>query len=347
MISLRRLNAKWRAFALRDVNLEVQSGEYMALVGPTGAGKTLLLETIAGLHEIESGEIRLDGRDVSGWEPDRREVAMVYQDYALFPHLSVEENIAFGLRRRHDPRAEIAKRIREVTDLVGVGHLLTRRPGKLSGGEKQRVALARALAVRPRLLLLDEPLSALDPETKEGLVDELKRVQKTWNITTIHVTHDLNEALVLAARIGVMGEGRIRQVGSADDVLHKPQSEFVARFTMTRNIFAAKFLRKDGQLTVYAASGIEVASSVLNAAAANVSVRTEDVVVTLDETTASSNCFSGIISKIEDRGTSLEVTVDVPPQFHCAMGRRECRQMGLKVGTRAIIHLEPEAVHAF
>ncbi len=174
MIRVKGLNAEWPSFALRDISLDAESGEYLVLLGPSGAGKTLLLETIAGLHRVKSGEIVVDGRDITHLEPDKRGVGVVYQDYALFSHLSVAENIAFGLRRRHVARQYIARKTGEVAALLGVERLLSRKPTRLSGGEKQRVALARALAVMPRLLLLDEPLSALDPETREGLQQELQ-----------------------------------------------------------------------------------------------------------------------------------------------------------------------------
>jgi ABC-type Fe3+/spermidine/putrescine transport system ATPase subunit len=351
MISVTGLNMEWGTFALRDVNLEVPSGEYMVMVGPTGSGKTLLLETIAGLHRVRSGEIRLDGRDVTKEAPEERGIAMVYQDYALFPHLSVADNIAFGLKRRRRVPAETLRRVDEVAGMVGVGHLLRRKPGRLSGGEKQRVALARALAVSPRLLLLDEPVSALDPETRETLLGELKRIHDAWHITAVHVTHDLNEALMLGGRIAVMGEGSIRQVGRAEEVLRRPVSEFVARFTMTRNIFPARFVRKQGDLSFYEVGGIEIASAVFDAAAGHVSARAEDLdilgVQEQDAPTGKTNHLAGIVSKIEDRGGSCLVTVHTPLDLCCLVGARELRMKGIRIGQQVNISFDPALVHAF
>jgi ABC-type Fe3+/spermidine/putrescine transport system ATPase subunit len=351
MISVTGLNMEWGTFALHDVNLDVPSGEYMVLVGPTGSGKTLLLETIAGLHRVRSGEIRLDGKDVTREVPEERGIAMVYQDYALFPHLSVADNIAFGLKRRRRVPAETLRRVDEVAGMVGVGHLLGRKPGRLSGGEKQRVALARALAVSPRLLLLDEPVSALDPETREALLGELKRIHDAWHITAVHVTHDLNEALMLGGRIAVMGEGSIRQAGTAEDVLRRPVSEFVARFTMTRNIFPARFIRRQGDLSFYEAGGIEIASAVFDATAGHVSARPEDLDILgiqgQDAPTGKTNRFAGVVSKIEDRGASCLVTVQTPLDFCCLVGARELRMKGMRIGQRVDISFEPGLVHAF
>ena len=347
MTSLRNVTAEWPHFALRDISLESAPGEYLVIVGPTGAGKTLLLETVAGLHRVKSGSVYINGRDVTHTEPEWRAVGVVYQDYALFPHLSVAGNIAFGLKRRHVPRMEADQRVREVVSLVGVRHLLERRPAKLSGGEKQRVALARALAVRPQLLLMDEPLSALDPETREVIQLELRQVHERLGVNVIHVTHDFSEAMMLGERIAVMGEGSIRQVGTPDEVFRQPGSEFVARFTMMRNIFPAQFLREDGKLCLYTCGDALIAAATRNPAARSVGVRPEDVNVSAEPSTGGPNRFVGPITRIEDRGTVLHVHVNVPPVFCCQVPRRAVVEMGLGRGQPVTISFAPEAVHAF
>ena len=348
MISLRNVTAEWPHFALRDISLESAPGEYLVIVGPTGAGKTLLLETIAGLHRVKSGTVHVDGRDMTHVEPEQRAVGVVYQDYALFPHLSVAGNIAFGLKRRHVPRLEAAERVREVASLVGVERLLERRPVKLSGGEKQRVAIARALAIRPRLLLMDEPLSALDPETREGLQQELQRLHESLAVSVVHVTHDFSEAMMLGERIAVMGDGRIRQVGTPDDVFRRPGSEFVARFTMMRNVFPAEFQRADGDRCLYSCGMAVVAAATRNLAARSVGIRPEDITVSSDTSAGGGpNRFVGVISRVEDRGTVLHVHVDVPPAFCCQVPRRAIVDMGLRPGQAVAISFAPEFVHAF
>ena len=347
MISLRSVTAEWPHFTLRDISIESPPGEYLVIVGPTGAGKTLLLETIAGLHRVKSGSVHVNGRDVTRLEPEQRSMGVVYQDYALFPHLSVAGNIAFGLKRRHVPRTEADQRVREVVSLVGVGHLLERRTAKLSGGEKQRVALARALAVQPGLLLMDEPLSALDPETREVIQLELQRVHEKLGVNVVHVTHDFSEAMMLGERIAVMGEGGIRQVGTPDEVFRQPNSEFVARFTMMRNIFPARFLREDGGLCLYACGDALVAAATRCPAARSVGVRPEDIVISTNLSAGAPNRFVGTITRIEDRGTVFHVHVSVPPTFCCQVPRHTVAEMGLHPGTSVAVSFAPQSAHAF
>jgi iron(III) transport system ATP-binding protein len=217
--------------ALRDLTLAVRTGELLVILGPSGCGKTTALRLVAGLEVPDEGEIEIAGRVVAGtrWvPPETRGVGMVFQDYALFPHLSVADNVAFGLRRWS--RANQARRVEEVLALVGLDMLAARFPHELSGGEQQRVALARALAPQPEVLLLDEPLSNLDAELRDGMRAELRRVLKTAGTTAILVTHDQEEAFAIADRIGVLSRGRLCQVGSPEEIYHAPACRFVADF---------------------------------------------------------------------------------------------------------------------
>lgn len=236
MLKVEKLTVKCGAFTLKDISFEVARGEFFVLLGPTGAGKTVLLETIAGLHSPTRGRVFLGGQDVTLLPPERRGIAIVYQDYALFPHLKVKENITYALRfRRHSERK--IKGWREVVDLLGIGHLLARYPGSLSGGEKQRVALARALAAQPQMLLLDEPLSALDPATREEIERELKKLHVALGLTTVMVTHNFSEVFALADQVAVIFDGALAQVGTPQEVFRNPKSREVARFVGTENFY--------------------------------------------------------------------------------------------------------------
>jgi ABC-type sugar transport system ATPase subunit len=219
--------------ALDGVDLEAIDGELLVVVGPSGCGKSTLLRCVAGLEAVDGGVIRIGDRDVTQIRPAARNVSMVFQSYALFPHLTVRENIAFGLVVREEPKAEVRARVAEASQLVGVEALLDRRPFELSGGERQRVALARALVRRPDAYLLDEPLSNLDAGTRVQMRTELKRLHREVGATMLHVTHDQVEALTLGDRIAVMHAGRVRQVGTPDELYSRPRDRFVAAFLGT------------------------------------------------------------------------------------------------------------------
>lgn len=228
--------------AVAGVSLEVRDGEFFSLLGPSGCGKTTLLRMIAGFDEPDEGRILIAGQDMRGVPPYRRPVNTVFQNYALFPHMSVEQNIAFGLRMKRMPKEEIARRVAWALELVNMRNLEKRRPNQLSGGQKQRVALARALVNEPEVLLLDEPLSALDLKLRQELRVELMNLQERLGITFIFVTHDQEEALVMSDRIAVMNRGKVEQVGAAEDVYELPRTPFVARFLGDSNLIPATAL---------------------------------------------------------------------------------------------------------
>ncbi|GAB3148417.1 ABC transporter ATP-binding protein [Microbacterium neimengense] len=215
---------------LHGVDLDIAPGEFVSLLGPSGCGKTTALRVLAGLERATDGAVLLAGRDVSGVPTNKRDIGMVFQSYSLFPHLRVLENTAFGLRRRGVGKAEAARRATDALDLVGLGHLADRFPHQLSGGQQQRVALARALVTEPRVLLLDEPLSALDAKVRVQLRDEIRRIQLRLGITTVFVTHDQEEALAVSDRIAVMNAGRIDQIGTPEELYLRPATAQVAAF---------------------------------------------------------------------------------------------------------------------
>jgi putative spermidine/putrescine transport system ATP-binding protein len=221
---------------LRDISLDIDEGEMHVLLGPSGCGKTTLLRSIAGLSQAQGGSISLQGRRIDGLHPKDRGVAMVFQNYALFPNMTVTENLAFGLEQKGLPKAEIAAKVESALGMVALTDRAAARPHQLSGGQKQRVALARALVLEPKVLLLDEPLSALDAQIRKRLRDELRRIQREIGLTAILVTHDQEEAIALGTRIAVMDAGRLSQVGTPEEVYYRPANLFVARFMGDMNI---------------------------------------------------------------------------------------------------------------
>ena len=230
------------AVAVDDLTLSIERGAFYALLGPSGCGKTTTLRMIGGFEDPSEGVVYLGGQAVTDLPPYKRDVNTVFQSYALFPHLNVERNVAFGLERKKVAKAEVTRRVAETLEMVQLGPLAKRRPGQLSGGQAQRVALARALVNRPRALLLDEPLGALDLRLRKQLQIELKRIQQEVGITFVHVTHDQEEAMSMADTIAVMNKGRIEQAGSAEELYERPHTAFVANFLGVSNLVDGKVL---------------------------------------------------------------------------------------------------------
>jgi iron(III) transport system ATP-binding protein len=278
-LRIERLTKAFGEFtALRDVSLVIEEGEFVCFLGPSGCGKTTLLRAIAGLDIQTSGRVLQAGRDISALPPAERDFGIVFQSYALFPNLTVWRNIAYGLENRKASRAEIERRVAELLDTVGMPDQGDKHPAQLSGGQQQRVALARALATSPGLLLLDEPLSALDAKVRLHLRHEVKELQRRLGVTTVMVTHDQEEALTMADRIVVMDHGVIEQVGTPEAIYRQPASAFVADFIGTMNFFDGRLLAPDrvqiaGIELACAAQGIAVGSAV------TVAIRPEDIAV--------------------------------------------------------------------
>lgn len=247
-----RLNEVEKEFdgvkVVKKLSLDIKEGEFLTLLGPSGCGKTTTLRMIAGFSEATSGEIMLEGVDVSGLKPNERNVNTVFQNYALFPHMNVEDNIAFGLVEKKVPKAEIKERVSEMIKLVQLEGLEKRKPAQMSGGQKQRVAIARALINKPRVLLLDEPLGALDLKLRKQMQLELKHLQQKLGITFVYVTHDQEEALTMSDRIAVMHEGVMEQIGTPDEVYNHPKTKFVASFVGESNILESYVRSVDGDL---------------------------------------------------------------------------------------------------
>jgi len=348
MIEIKNLTVDLGTFQLQDVNLKIEPGEYFIILGPTGSGKTILLESIAGLYPIKSGEIWLNGREVTKLEPEKRGIGFVYQDYALFPHLSVKDNLLFGLKQTKQPKTELHSIVDWIAGLLGVTHLLKRKPETLSGGERQKVALARALCISPQVLLLDEPLSALDPHTREGVQQELREIHRRLETTIIHVTHDFEEAIALGDRIAILSEGRILQIGTPDQVFRQPSSEFVARFAMARNVFSGEVRDVEKGDAIFRIGDLKLAVVTELRGKLHASVRPEDILVSKELFRSSArNSLRGTITHIDDRGSTLYLTVSTPLNFICLLTRRSFEELGLKAGEEVYITFKASAVHIF
>jgi ABC-type Fe3+/spermidine/putrescine transport system ATPase subunit len=312
MIEVKGLSLRLGDFHLKDVSLSIASGEYFVILGPTGAGKTVLMECLAGLHHIRRGEIWLDGVDITRRAPEERGIGYVPQDYVLFPFLNVTDNIAFGLKRGRRGDG-LRDNIDRLAGLTGIRHLLSRDTRSLSGGEKQRVALARALAPSPRLLLLDEPLGALDQRTARSLRLELRRVHRELNLTTVHITHDLMEALEMADRVAVIREGRIEQVAPPEDMLFFPRGEGVADFIGAPNILDCAYCRDLGQGIVEVGCGaLKLTVPHEGGPVRKVAILPRHIYISETRPPGLSvNGFTGVVTAIRDAGNTVKIWVDV------------------------------------
>ena len=300
--------------AVKRTTLEIREGEFLSLLGPSGCGKTTTLRMIAGFVGLTEGRIHFDGDDVTDLPPQERKIGMVFQDYALFPHLTIEENISFGLRERKVQKARIRDRVEELLALVQLEGINSRYPFELSGGQRQRIALARAIAYPPRVLLMDEPLGALDLKLRDAMQIELKRIQRELKITTVFVTHDQNEAMTMSHRIAVMNGGEIIQVSSPAEIYNKPQTRFVSEFVGKSNFIEATVVRKDGNRLLLSVGDREIAAEQEGVFAAGdkvtLSVRPESVrIVKSDTVVNGANALPGQVCDTTYRGNTNDVVV--------------------------------------
>ncbi|MCD6453083.1 MAG: ATP-binding cassette domain-containing protein [Dehalococcoidales bacterium] len=347
MIKIEHISKDLGEFFLKDVSLDINDGEYFMLLGPTGAGKTILLETIAGIYHPDKGRIILNGRDITNLPPRGRNIGMVYQDYMLFPYLTVEKNIRFGLRSKKIAEAEVSRRVDELASLLGISHLLHRYSGTMSGGEQQRVAIARALIMEPEILLLDEPLSALDNETRGRLREELRKIHSLTQTTMIHVTHSFDEAFMLGNQMAIMNQGGVVQVGEPSEVFRKPNSRFAADFLGVTNLFRGEATIENG-ISYISVNGVKMVSSIPKSGPVYVSIRPEDILVSLKPIDSSArNSFAGNIEGIADNGVVIKVTVNVGVPFIVVITRRSFDDLHLENGMLVYITFKASAVHIF
>ncbi|MBI3709643.1 MAG: ABC transporter ATP-binding protein [Proteobacteria bacterium] len=351
-MALERIEKRYGATtAVAGIDLAVGAGEFVTLLGPSGCGKTTTLNMIAGFIEPNAGSIRLDGRPIESLPPFKRDLGMVFQDYALFPHMTVAENVAFGLRMRKVDGADIARRVAGALDLVKLAGLGERRPGQLSGGQRQRVALARALVIRPKVLLLDEPLSNLDLKLREEMRLEISALQRRLGITTVFVTHDQGEALVMSDRIAVMNAGRIEQIASPRDIYERPASRFVAEFIGMMNFLDATAVGDPdagGRARLSFVGGGEIVVPVppgtRSGAGLAVTIRPERA--RLDRTTntaAGAIAIAGRVARVVYLGNAIEVRLELAGGGTAAIEiKNDGRQTPPAPGEDAFLTAAPE-----
>ena len=347
MIRVKRLYKDWKEFSLQDINLEVKQGEFFVILGPTGAGKTLLLETIAGFYIPDRGEIWIKGQEVTYVPSEKRGIGFIYQDYSLFPHMTVEQNIIFGLRVQKGGVTEGSrKRVQGILEWLNITHLAHRYPATLSGGEQQKVAIGRAIAIEPSILLLDEPLSALDRRTQDYMRDELKRVKTEFGITMVHVTHDQTEAMLLADRIAVMMRGRVVQVGTPREIFHKPLNEDLADFVGVENILNGVIRQNEDGITDIAVDtiGTICAVSEYTDGAVKIFVRPENIIISENKANSSArNVLRARILELQDVGPLTRVKLD--NGLIALITRQSREELALKPGKEVYATFKASSVH--
>ena len=348
MLELKNISVRLDSFVLEDVSLELGTNDYLALLGVSGAGKTVLLEVLAGLLKPEKGEILLNGKNITGRKIQDRRIGLVYQDLSLFPHLRVDANIAYPLRNQKMSKEERHEKVRELAREAGVEHLLDRYPGTLSGGEGQRVALARTLASDPDVLLLDEPLSNLDVKLKTGLRALLRRIHAQGK-TVIHVTHDYMEAATLANKVAVIEHGRLVQTGTPEEVFRHPETEFVARFSGVKNLFRCRVEQGNEAAGMrHAIVGGELSIGFLGdntESEGHVMIPQEDIIISESPLeTSAVNGFQGHIRKVYLSGSGMEVVVEAGVEFVVSVSRQSVEKMDLQPGKQVWITFKASAV---
>ena len=319
------------AVAVRDLSLDIREGEFLTLLGPSGCGKTTTLRMIAGFVLPTSGTVRLGDDDVTHLPPNKRGIGMVFQDYALFPHMTISENVAFGLTERKTGKEQISKRVRELLEMVQLASMENRYPPELSGGQQQRIAVARAVAYSPRVLLMDEPLGALDLKLREAMQAEIRQIQQRLGTTTVYVTHDQTEAMHMSDRIVVMNDGRIEQMGSAEEIYDRPLTRFVAGFIGQINLLDAAVVGRDGAAAVVELAGRRVKMDVAEQTDGPVTVglRREHLELLSEQAVptgynslpgqVAGRTFSGNLVHVEVAlASGQNITVDVRPEIPVA-----------------------------
>ncbi|HSN96979.1 MAG TPA: ABC transporter ATP-binding protein [Candidatus Nanopelagicales bacterium] len=351
MVELKRVTKRFEnTTAVNEVDLSIEAGEFITLLGPSGCGKTTLLRMISGFETPTSGAVLIEGRDVTHDPPYRRDVNQVFQSYALFPHMTVKENICFGLKMKKVGRSEMEERVRSAIAMVSLEGMEARKPTQLSGGQRQRVALARAIVCRPRVLLLDEPLSALDAKLRHAMQVELKQLQKKLGITFVFVTHDQEEALTMSDRIAVINRGRIEQLGDVGEIYHRPKTTFVANFIGQANILPATVVGREGtRARVRLEGGLELSAGgerlPSGVTTALVSIRPEKIWLQKDRA-GGENCFEATVEDELFQGPidQLRLRADGGLLLTAVVANESSGREAVHAGDRVWCHLHPDDI---
>ncbi len=349
MIRTDQLSYRIGDFRLHPFSLEIEQGQYFVLLGPPGSGKSLFLVCLCGLKQIESGRIRIDGRDVTDLEPRTRNIGYVPQDYALFPHLSVERNIAFGLRAHGIHRRTISSKVVHTAEMLGISHLLTRSINGLSGGERQCVALSRALVLQPKVLLLDEPVCALDEATRQDVCAQLYRIQRRLGLTTIHISHDLEEAFSVADQAGILHQGTLQQVGSMGQLFRRPRNEFVARFMRCENLFRGQAVQSvpSSQGTIVHCGSAQLAVPGQHQGLITFMIRPEDVLLVKPGPSryGKNNEFPVKLIRAHDRGNYVRMDLKGPFDLVAHLPRTAFAELKAEHNSDLIVVLHTDNIH--
>lgn len=344
MLRVENLFKMWKDFKLEDLSFEVLEGEYFIILGPSGAGKTLLVETIAGIFKPERGRILLEGEDITNLPPEKRKISYIPQNYGLFPHLNVYENIAYGLKLRKIGKDGIRREVEKIAESLEITNLLKRSVKTLSGGEQQRVAIARALVVKPKLLLLDEPFSNLDLNLKAKLIKEMKKWKKDFGFTAIHVTHSFEEAILLGDRAGIMINGKLEQIGEIREVFSKPKNEKVAKFLGHENL-----LEGEAEGSLLKVNGLKIEIPQPAYGKLRIIIPPENILVSKEHFVSSArNNFRAKIQGFEDLGAIVKLKLSIESIMLSAyLTKASFIEMGLSEGEEVCVSFKATSVHVF
>ncbi|MFC1770312.1 ATP-binding cassette domain-containing protein [Candidatus Margulisiibacteriota bacterium] len=352
MLKAENICKQFKNFSLKNLSIEVAQGEYMALIGPSGSGKTIFLEILAGVQKEDSGKIFLSGNEITNHLPENRNIGLLYQNFMLFNHLTVFDNIAFSLKIKKEPPIKLAESVKKIAALLRIEDLLERYPKNLSGGEKQRVALARSLIMEPKILLLDEPFSAIDAHLRKTVVSEIKKLHKSLNLTVIHVTHDIDEALYLADSISIINKGKIIQKGNKEQVFKDPQNKFAADFLGYKNIFKGRIRNNNEFIIDLNATGNKEIAITLDSThhhqEAYLLIPPESIIVSKSANPSSArNQFKGVVSEVIQKKGFYEIIIDLGVMISVYITSESLTKLNLEESSNCFISFKATALKLF